>query len=414
MDKKKVVSMLDKAIEWSLYMMLFCLPFSKTILEIAITVALFAWITKKILLKDFRLKKTPLNILLFAFFAACSVSIINSDNKFLTFYAVITKCLKWIILYFIIMEEIVSEVKLKNLLKIALLSGVIIAADAYIQWYLTHVDLLRGYPAFKYLSPLTWNGPFRGFPTGSFPFPNDFSAWILVLLIPALAMLIYGFAGIYARFGLGFFSIGLLHLLFLANTRGAWLGFAASLALIINLKKIKFLLIFFLLILAILPFLPKQKINDIFGTSSSRDRISMWRTGWDIFLEHPIIGNGMNTFFGKFMEFREDEARGKMGSYAHNGFLQIAADTGIIGLTVFLALILRVFHGAFRFIRSCEDRFYRPLALGLSGGLLAFLVHSFFDTNLQSLPLVALFWFNVAILMNTPNICAKSTGKSWS
>ncbi|MGB2706242.1 MAG: O-antigen ligase family protein [Candidatus Omnitrophota bacterium] len=402
MDKGKIVAILEKTIEWSLYLMIFCLPFSKTIIEITITVALLAWIAKKVLLKDFRLKKTPLNISLFAFFIACVISLVNADNKFFTFYALITKCLKWIILYFIIIEEINSDVKIKNLLKITLLSGMVIAIDAFIQYYYTHVDLLRNYPSFKYRPELA---PYRGFPTGSFPFPNDLSAWILVILIPALILAIFGVANIYARIGLGIFSSALLYLFYLANTRSAWLGFVISFGFILILKRIKLLLAIILLILAILPFLPQAKTRDILATNSLADRFAMWKTGWKIFSEHPVIGNGLNTFFGKFKEFREDEARGKRGSYAHNGFLQIAADIGLVGLIAFLAILTQLFYRSLIFIKKCKNRFYQSLAIGLGGGLLAFLIHSFFDTNLHSLPLVALFWLNVGVLMSLPYIC---------
>lgn len=369
-----------------------------------IIVALFAWIAKKILLKDFKLKKTPLNFALFAFFLAAGLSMINADSKFLVLSAMITKCLKWIILYFIIVEEINTDEKIKSILKVALITGVVTAANAYIQLYCTHVDLLHGYSSFKYMPPYTPGGPYHSFPTGSFPYPNDLSAWILVLLIPALVMVVFGLTNVYARFGLSLFSAVLFYLLYLANTRGAWLGFAASFFLILIFKKIKLLLVIILLALMVLPFLPREKINDIFGTSSVKDRVEMWGTGWKIFLEHPIIGNGLNTFFGKFKDFREDRAKGKSGSYAHNGFLQIAADMGIVGLIAFLAVLAQIFRHSLIFIKKCENKFYRALAVGLAGGLFAFLVHSFFDTNLHSLPLVALFWLNVGVLMSLPYI----------
>ncbi len=404
MNRNKVVAILSKIIEWSLYLMIFCLPFSKTIIEITITIALFAWIAKKVLLKDFRLKKTPLNISLFVFFIASVISLINADDKFFVSCALITKCLKWIILYFIVIEEINSGVKLKNLLKIVLLSGIVITLDACIQYFYTHVDLLREYPSFKYRAPYH---PYRGFPTGPFPFPNDLSAWILVILIPALVLAIFGAANIYAKAGLGLFSSALLYIFYLANTRGAWLGFAVSLSLILSLRRLRLLLIIGLLVLAVLPFLPKEKMRNILDTSSFEDRSEMWGTGWKIYMEHPIIGNGLNTFFGKFKESRTDYARGQLGSYAHNGFLQMAADIGVIGLGAFLAILLQVFYRTFRFIRSCDNRFYRSLAIGLGGGLLAFLIHSFFDTNLHSLPLVALFWLNVGVLMSLPFIYAR-------
>ena len=152
----------------------------------------------------------------------------------------------------------------------------------------------------------------------------------------------------------------------------------------------------------------------------------MWRTGWKIFTRHPIIGNGINMFFGEFKELRDDEYKGRYGSYAHNGYLQIAAETGVIGLAVFLLIVGKVLYaglGGSRYFNeenphrkaslrtgsvSAEAvRFRRSLALGLAGGLFAFLIHSFFDTNLQSLPLVILFWFGAALLMSLESIYAR-------
>ncbi|MBI5143640.1 MAG: O-antigen ligase family protein, partial [Candidatus Omnitrophica bacterium] len=136
---------------------------------------------------------------------------------------------------------------------------------------------------------------------------------------------------------------------------------------------------------------------------SMQDRLYMWRVGWKIFLEHPIIGSGVNTFFLKFKEFREDEDKGERGSYAHNGYLQLAAETGMLGLSIFLLLIGRAFFYVFKYISGNLTLFYKSFTLGLAAGLLAFLIHSFFDTNLQSLPLITLFWFSLAVLMGLTN-----------
>ena len=43
-------------------------------------------------------------------------------------------------------------------------------------------------------------------------------------------------------------------------------------------------------------------------------------------------------------------------------------------------------------LKKDYDRFYGAIETGLLAGLFGFLVHSFFDTNLYSLPLAVLFW----------------------
>lgn len=396
---------LDKMSEWALYILIFCIPFSKSIIEITIVIAAMCWSLRKIIIKDLALRKTPINYLLGLLFLASLISIINADIKLLVLKSLFSKCLKYIVLYFVIVEVINSKERLKNIFKMGLLSAIIVTIDAYIQYYVVHLDIVHmpGYPTFKY-APLTDPG-FRGFPTGPFPFPNDLSSWMFMALMPVLCLVLWDLKKTGMKFILGTFLAPFLFLFYLANTRSAWLSFfiSFSLTLFIQNKKI-FVVIILLAVIVSLPFLPKEKIKDVVGLTSMADRFYMWRIGWKIFLEHPIIGNGLNTFFTKFKAYREDEFKNLKGSYAHNGYLQLAADTGIIGLFVFLLLICRVFITMFSYIRNEKDKFLRIFGLGLTSGTLAFLINSFFDTNMQSLPLVTLFWFSLAVLMALDNI----------
>ena len=116
MNKEKFIAMLDKVIEWSLYLLIFCVPFSKSMIEICITVGFISWLCKKILLKDYSLKKTPINSALIAFLVVCALSIINADFKLMALKALVSKCFKYVLLYFIVVETINTKVKLKNVL----------------------------------------------------------------------------------------------------------------------------------------------------------------------------------------------------------------------------------------------------------------------------------------------------------
>ena len=408
MNKEKFIAMLDKVIEWSLYLLIFCVPFSKSMIEICITVGFISWLCKKILLKDYSLKKTPINSALIAFLVVCALSIINADFKLMALKALVSKCFKYVLLYFIVVETINTKVKLKNVLTMALISCTVVVIDSYLQYFVLHKDLFRLYPSFKYAPLTNPNLNYLGAPTGPFPFPNDLAAWMLVFLVPFICLLIWGKMRFVFRLLLGAFTSSFVLLFYYTNARSAWLGFFGSFFLIVFVqsKKLFIVLLVGLLVLgAILGlFLPQEKIDDIFGISSLHDRAYMWRIGWKVFTEHPILGNGINMFFGKFRQFREDEYTGKLGSHAHNGFLQIAAEIGIIGLLAFITFIIGAFTSTINFIKRSKNSFYRVFSLGLMGGLFAFLIHSFFDTNLQSLPLAALFWYGISILMSLGGI----------
>lgn len=412
MTNKKIAIISDKIAAWSLYILIFCLPFSKSIIEICIVVGILAVITKKISNGDYALKPTPLNLALAVYLIAGLLSLWNAQDKFFVTRAIITKLLKFIALYFVIVETIDTDTKLKDLLRMAFISIIIITADCFIQYYITHRDILHNYRSFKYTYDITWKNPFYlGFPTGPFPFPNDLSAWALVLFLPLICVFLFGRQGAFRRLIDALVIMPLLYIFYLANTRSAWFGFAiSSLFVLISNKKFIMIFIMALIVLALIPLLPMEKLGDIVGMTSMADRAGMWNTGWIIFLDHPIIGSGLNTFFGKFMEYREDEWKGKKGSYAHNGYLQIAADTGLIGLLGFLAIIFSAFFSVFRYIKNEKDAFYKSISLGIAAGILAFLIQAGFDTNLQSLPLVSLFWFALGVMMSVVCMRDKDMG----
>ena len=238
MDRNKITNMLDKIIEWSLYVLIFIIPISKTAIEGCITVAFIAWVSKKVLTNDFALKKTPLNALLFAFVAANLISFVNAEFKLLFMRSMVSKCLKFVFLYFIIIETINTKEKLKNILTMALLSGVIVMLDSFLQRYIFHRDIIRFYPSFKYAPGTDPTRP-MGFPTGPFPYPNDLAAWMLMTLMPALTLSIWGIRNIRAKIALASFSFPFLFLFYLTNARSAWIGFFISffLTVFINPKK---------------------------------------------------------------------------------------------------------------------------------------------------------------------------------
>jgi O-antigen ligase len=67
---------------------------------------------------------------------------------------------------------------------------------------------------------------------------------------------------------------------------------------------------------------------------------------------------------------------------AHNDYLQIVADSGIVGGLLALWFLIVVFRAIFRGLRA-EDPLLAALALGSGAGLFGILVHSIFDFNLQ-------------------------------
>jgi len=397
----RIEVILDKVAEWSLYSLIFALPFSKSIAEIAIVLALLSVVLRKIILKEKILRNEPIDILLYIFLAVSLLSLFNTSYMGLSVRAFFTKSLKFGALFLAVREIITTREKLNNLIIIGLLSCAVISIDGFIQYFLTHVDLLHNYPSFNFE---TLKPHYFGVPTASFPYPNDFAAWILIYIFPIGTFLVFGSPKTTAAIITGTLLACLGYLFFLTKVRGAWLSFMISFSLLsfVRLKKIVVFMLIAVLILAL--FVHKPLRTYVFALTSINDRAVMWNNGWQIFKQHPIIGNGLNTFFVNYAKVRNDESKGVRGSYAHNCYLQMAADIGLIGLAAFLAFAFSLLLKGFSSIRRIKDPFYYSLILGLTLALSAFLLHSFVDTNLYSLNLSALFWSVSGILLSVIRI----------
>lgn len=400
---KKYAPIFDKIAAWSLYLLIFALPFGKSIIEITIVTALVSIAIKKIILREGISKLTSLEIALFVFLLACLGSLIHTQYLALSLKALFSKAIKYVLLFLITREIINTREKLYNFLIMALLSAAIIVVDAAIQLSITHVDILRNCPV--YIIP-ELNASFRGIPTASFTYPNDFAAWIIVIIFPAGLYAISRYSGARSRVFSGIVFIGLFYFLLAAKVRGAWVGFMASLVCMSFFKFRKTVIVLLAVFLIGALLVNRSIINRVFDTNSMKERQMIWKNGFEIFKRHPILGNGVNTFFVSYAKVRNDG--GTSGVYAHNCYLQMAAEIGVFGLAAFLSFAGILIVRAFKSLRKIKEPAYYSLVLGIGLGLIAFLLHSGVDTNLYALRLAALFWISAGILSATVNIATRT------
>ena len=192
------------------------------------------------------------------------------------------------------------------------------------------------------------------------------------------------------------FAILLLGLTF---GRGAWLGYMLSLifvgvvSLFIRVKCIRSFSILGICLLTTvlsLAFLYAPAKKRLFTLAEGFDAAGYRRLNWQealsIIEDYPILGTGPNTYskIGPYYKLRKGG-----GIYPHNCYLHMTAELGLPGFGAFLWIIGRFFVLGIKAVKRDGN----PLLLGIMAGLLAFLIHSFFNTNLYALQLVALFWF---------------------
>jgi len=138
-------------------------------------------------------------------------------------------------------------------------------------------------------------------------------------------------------------------------------------------------------------YVEKFKSIRFFGGSG---RTEYWREAIHMIRDYPVFGIGLNTYsvVGKGYKIT-------WGGYPHNCYLQMAVETGILGLLSFLWLLGVIFNKSFRNLGSVKDPFLSLLLLGSLIGLAGFLVHSFFDTNFYSVQLGSFMWLVMGLIV---------------
>jgi O-antigen ligase len=81
-----------------------------------------------------------------------------------------------------------------------------------------------------------------------------------------------------------------------------------------------------------------------------------WQIATDMIRDYPFLGVGLGRFYLEFHEYRQRRGTEGAGWFwehalyenAHNYFLQVAAEAGLLGLVLLIWLLVRIFSGAFR------------------------------------------------------------------
>jgi O-antigen ligase len=110
-------------------------------------------------------------------------------------------------------------------------------------------------------------------------------------------------------------------------------------------------------------------------------RLGIWRESIPMLKAYPIVGCGLGTYESGFMRFKRVAPMYRV-DFAHNDYLQILVEFGVVGFAIGLAVVLRIVGRALRAALFHKERRGWELEVGLAGALTALLIHSGADFNL--------------------------------
>ena len=370
-------------IELFLALCLFALPLSKSVAEISLIVALVLWALRKWPWDEPFPRAGIANAAYAAFLGAVLLSFVNVPPElFLTAARGFFKWFKYVAAFFMCAEAAGDPKRLRRLVSVFLLSMALVTANGGWQAW-SGRDLVQG-------NSFNVPGRFARL-SSSFPSPNDLAAFLLLALPLSLERVLAaarrGPKALYAAL----FAV-LLAAFFMTLSRAAFLGLVVSSVFFLAFTPRRKWIVPALLVLAAVIFSSETLRVNFIESLDPRDitigeRLRYWQTAWRMVLEHPFIGNGVNLFYSRFPDFAP--AGETVRGYAHNCYLQMWSEIGVLGLAAFLAPLAA---SGLAFLRELRRKAGFGPKEALFVGLTGFLLQGGADTNLYALQAAILFW----------------------
>jgi len=174
----------------------------------------------------------------------------------------------------------------------------------------------------------------------------------------------------------------------LTYSRGAWIATAVGLLVLLPLVKRGWLAVGLALLTAMVAtggdiLVRAESVAAPGHDTSYTSRVEIWQTSLRLLAEHPLRGVGLGNFelaYGDSMVPNLPLLADTLliPEEAHNLFLNLAVEVGLVGAGAFAWLLVVGFLRAWQ-VRRSADRRVKIWSAGLAAGLVALLIHTTID-----------------------------------
>ncbi|HEY2170113.1 MAG TPA: O-antigen ligase family protein [Candidatus Angelobacter sp.] len=308
----------------------------------------------------------------------------------------------YVCFYYVITDWCQTQDNTRALLKVLMASTIIVALfglwQALTGGYSALYDVL--YPVQDEIAQIpAWEGRITSF----LEHYNGLAGYLNLVLPFCLAFAIGGTDPVLrtlSRWCLALAAIALL----LTQSRGGLLAFVAILLMHVyfsardrktRMRRVALVLIACLVATAVAGFF-FQRLGEIddFTTVS---RLAIWGGAFTVFARSPWLGTGFGNLRG-LMGGLLNLPDGWTGD-AHNLYLELLAETGLIGFVAFSVLIILALRTALRQLRRTENSFNKMIVLAIFAAICGVLVHGTVDYLFHTTPQVTALFFLVLGLL---------------
>jgi len=121
--------------------------------------------------------------------------------------------------------------------------------------------------------------------------------------------------------------------------------------------------------------------------SSTSARIMSWDEALRDLSQHPVLGFGVTGY--RFVDAQ---------------YVRVAAETGFLGLLIFLLLIGTILRESYRVFKASHDPFDKGLTIGFIAGFTGLLFHAIGANTFIIVRIMEPFWFVAAMVMMLPSL----------
>jgi len=227
-------------------------------------------------------------------------------------------------------------------------------------------------------------------------------AELLVMFLPFFAAAFLNAKKISHRAMYALMVIPCLISLLLTYSRSSWIGLVVAIGMFVLLKEWRLIPVFGLIGLAIFPFLPvtiTRRIMTIFsGDSSTNMRFTIWKQTFPLIKDYWAtgIGLGPDVFIGMMKNYPTTQK----AVHAHNIFIQILIETGILGLVSFIALKVHLFKQTVTVVLNKKiDMAYKNHIIAAISSIFGLLVVALVEYIWHEHRIMLIYWLMVGLLM---------------
>jgi O-antigen ligase len=402
---EKIIPILDKIVLVALFLFTAFSLFSISITQVVGGIGGMAWLLRSHISGSWHEQRWPLGVPFLLFILACLVAVIDAYDISYS-YKSLKKIFEILIFFWVV--NCARENRLRDSLSILLISAATLASlhGLYQGWrdgvtIMTRVEgAMSVYMTFAGLLMLVGT---TALARALFKRPRE--AWLWLAIVTILACLLITF------------------------TRQAWFGFLLGFFFLVFAWKRKLALTLAGMILVSLLIYGSQIQSQVSSMTTQKDppfterttgvvnvlnhrisrlisgqdenlliRIALWKGAWEIFKDHPLTGCGFRCVDLVNSQYPDPTGHIKKYRGMHNNFVQLAVDTGILGLSAWLGIWVVFFRLLYARTKDFKvDPSEKWVVFGSSAAGIAFLAGGCFESNFYDSEVVMALYLIMAL-----------------